>query len=212
MIPLEQKQLYTKRDKRGKTSIPIMLVQALQYQNTACESGTGGRRTTSIAPGAVVLCGQSEGWGSVPPTASWRQDRLTHLSWRSDIVCPRNQQVLLLLWHEWLEIVAHQHGHNSHWNFAKVRFRLSSLSHQMRISESSMSHCKRLLCPLRREKCCSKSLKAEESQNQVSMIDKPFLNAFRGIWEKENMEVFSNPMWFTHNTFIELWNKMQLTV
>lgn len=51
--PIRTKEpLYKKGgQKREEKSIPIMLVQALQYQNTACERGTAGRGTKSIAPG-----------------------------------------------------------------------------------------------------------------------------------------------------------------
>lgn len=72
MILLEQKNLLTKKkDKRG-VGIPVMLVQALEYQYTACQRGTAGRSTKSVALGAMGLCGQWDGRSLLPPTASWK--------------------------------------------------------------------------------------------------------------------------------------------
>lgn len=56
-----------------------MLVQALQYQNTACERGTAGRHIQSIAPGLWFCVVTKRGWSFLPPTASWRQGSLTQL-------------------------------------------------------------------------------------------------------------------------------------
>lgn len=50
MIPLEQKNLLNKKKKDKREGIPIMLVQALEYQYTACQRGTTGRSTKSVAP------------------------------------------------------------------------------------------------------------------------------------------------------------------
>ncbi len=93
--PIRTKEpLYKKGDKRGKKSIPIMLVQALQYQNTACERGTAGRRTKSIAPGLWFCWVSERGWSFLPPTAFWKQDSLTQCNCRPDTsVCPCNIQV-----------------------------------------------------------------------------------------------------------------------
>lgn len=83
--PIRTKEsLYKKRDKRGEKGIPVMLVQALQYQNTACERGTAGRCSRSIAPGLQLCVVSERGWSFLPPTASWTQDSLTQFDLRSE--------------------------------------------------------------------------------------------------------------------------------
>lgn len=73
-----------KRGQRRKKSIPIMLVQALQYQNAACERRTAGRHTKSIALGLWFCVVSERGQGCLPPTASWKQHRhLTTNTWTS---------------------------------------------------------------------------------------------------------------------------------
>lgn len=82
--------LQKKGDKRGKKCIPIMLVQALQYPNTACERGTAGRHTKSIAPGLWFCVVSQRGWSFLPPTASWKQDWL-RLIVDQNCTCPYNE-------------------------------------------------------------------------------------------------------------------------
>lgn len=54
-----------------------MLVQALLYQNTACERGTAGRHTKNIALGLWFCVVSERGQGLLPPTAPWKEDRLS---------------------------------------------------------------------------------------------------------------------------------------
>lgn len=183
-----------------------MLVQALQYPNTACERGTAGRHTKSIAPGLWFCVVSQRGWSFLPPTASWKQDSLTQVDCRPELYMPLQRSVIYFFdihgWKQWpintVTVNAAAFRTTSHPpNLAK--------SGRQALNTSSSFFFK--LCP---RVVKWEYHRAGESQNQVSVIDKTCLNNFWGIWEREKMEVFSNQMWFTSFS----WNirKIQLTV
>lgn len=90
--PFKQQQ---KKDKRE--GIPIMLVQALEYQYTACQRGTAGRSTKSVAPGGCgFVWSVGDGRNFLPPTAFWNPDSPPLLATQHLFVLPTTKCFIFL--------------------------------------------------------------------------------------------------------------------
>lgn len=172
-----------------------MLVQALQYQNTACERRTAGRHTKSIAPGRWFCVVSERGRGFLPPTASWNQDRLLKETFCDVYGHVGNSGTSTVLQSVIQPFISHHILKTPDVSGCRAWKKKMSLSHEMRISENSIT------APNNESLFCSKNLQAGESENQVTVTGKARPNDFSGIWEKEKTEVFSSHIWFTSHLY-----------
>lgn len=150
-----------------------MLVQALQYQNAACERGTAGRRTKSIAPRLWFCVVSVRGWGPEPPTACWRQDSLTHFNYLTGRKRNCSFDNNVNVWNSVTVIQPANHISQPLFGYKSMKCEVIWTKKKVWPWVMRWEYQKATLVTAERG----------ESQNWVSITGKACLNDFYGIWE-----------------------------
>lgn len=91
MIPIRTKEPSPKKGQKKEKCIPIMLVQALQQQNAACEKDTAGRPSWESPRGPAGVWSASEGgafYHLYPP----RPPRTPKETWHTHLNCQGEEE------------------------------------------------------------------------------------------------------------------------